>query len=742
MGVSRPRLVRALPAVAVLLAVWAPSFVAADDGPPIHLTIVERDAGRYEVQWRVPRILPGRAIPIPVLPEGCVAVGDREVVEQADFWMFRRTYRCKSSLAGQTVSLRYPVSVPGLTTVIRIDLATGDRFGHVLAPGELTWRIPRGTVVEDPLRRIRSAVAAGVSHALASWPHIAMVVALVLLGGLSPAVRLVTLFSLGQLAGLLVTRVTIAPPAVAGMAVALAAALVAARAATPGRSPDGLSIPVLVAGGVHGTSLAALAGLGSAPGGMVMLLGVLGMDAALLTGVILLAGVGRAVAAAGSAWSTSGTVRRALAYATGIGAMAFAFALAVGAGPASSESLTAATPVLPGPAGAQGQRTGSRPVASRIPEAPVRSYLAVEPFEVRHEVMLRVSDIAAGLGLAAEPGVVVEIEDQPGLTGAIVDLVLERTDVSVDGERPAPVVRRADFMIVGPGGALPRTSPEPELVELAFVGVVVAYPTAAMPSAMALTWRGFEAGFASVPVTMIDPESVRTVTVDESEPTARWVNQLAEDPLPAVTAVPVEPERLPIPWLALPLLILAAVLMIRAPRGPAARRPAAFALSRVALAIGLLVGPVVSTAVAVPGSERRRPSDAQARRILAALLPNVYHAMEYGDEEAIYDRLEISVTGDALTDVYLEQRRTLRFEERGGAQARVEAVEVLEAGDLETRQDGGFSLRAVWTAGGTVTHFGHRHFRQNRYDARVGLAPVDGAWKIDAVEVLEQERVR
>jgi hypothetical protein len=100
------------------------------------------------------------------------------------------------------------------------------------------------------------------------------------------------------------------------------------------------------------------------------------------------------------------------------------------------------------------------------------------------------------------------------------------------------------------------------------------------------------------------------------------------------------------------------------------------------------------------------------------------------------------VTGDALTDVYLEQRRTLRFEERGGAQARVEAVEVLEAGDLETRQDGGFSLRAVWTAGGTVTHFGHRHFRQNRYDARVGLAPVDGAWKIDAVEVLEQERVR
>jgi hypothetical protein len=41
-----------------------------------------------------------------------------------------------------------------------------------------------------------------------------------------------------------------------------------------------------------------------------------------------------------------------------------------------------------------------------------------------------------------------------------------------------------------------------------------------------------------------------------------------------------------------------------------------------------------------------------------------------------------------------------------------------------------------------VTHFGHRHFRQNRYDARVGIVPVEGTWKIRSIEVLEQERLR
>ena len=66
--VLRPRFMRATTAVALLLAVLAPSSISADDGPPIHLTIVEREAGRYDVQWRVPRVLPGPGRPDPSAP--------------------------------------------------------------------------------------------------------------------------------------------------------------------------------------------------------------------------------------------------------------------------------------------------------------------------------------------------------------------------------------------------------------------------------------------------------------------------------------------------------------------------------------------------------------------------------------------------------------------------------------------------------------------------------------------------
>ena len=116
--------------------------------------------------------------------------------------------------------------------------------------------------------------------------------------------------------------------------------------------------------------------------------------------------------------------------------------------------------------------------------------------------------------------------------------------------------------------------------------------------------------------------------------------------------------------------------------------------------------------------------------------------LEFPTEAAAYDRLALSVTGDTLTEVYLEHRRAVRMEERGGARARVEAVEVVEVSSVGPGDAGGFVAGAVWTVGGTVTHFGHRHFRQNRYDARVAVVPVDGHWKIQSIEVLDEKRLR
>ena len=99
------------------------------------------------------------------------------------------------------------------------------------------------------------------------------------------------------------------------------------------------------------------------------------------------------------------------------------------------------------------------------------------------------------------------------------------------------------------------------------------------------------------------------------------------------------------------------------------------------------------------------------------------------------------VTGEQLVDVYLESRRALELESRGGALVRTDEVVVRDVRSVRRTNDGGFELDAVWTVGGSVNHFGHEHFRQNRYDAFITVVPSGDTWKIAGVELIDERRV-
>ena len=128
--------------------------------------------------------------------------------------------------------------------------------------------------------------------------------------------------------------------------------------------------------------------------------------------------------------------------------------------------------------------------------------------------------------------------------------------------------------------------------------------------------------------------------------------------------------------------------------------------------------------------------------IVESLLKNVYRAFDFRAEEDVYDKLAVSASGDLLTELYLENRESFQVQQAGGAQAKVTKVEVLNV-DVESsdRSPRALSLKSCWTALGTVGHWGHIHTRQNRYEANITVEPVDGAWKITDLEVLQEQRV-
>jgi hypothetical protein len=667
------------------------------------------------------------------------------VIELPAAWLNRQLYRCSEPLSGQTIQIRYPLYNASLTTLVRVDFLSGERFAHVLNPTEDSWRVPETGAGELAwLRGARRAVVEGVSHVFSHWVHLLFLLAIGLLGR-DVSIRLVTSLAVGQLtAVVLAAGLGIRPdPRVAEICMAIAVAFLAAQALRPPEARRQLAALAAVAGLFHGFGVAvAHAGPeGSAgPDWPYLLFLVLGMDAALL---VLALGVSAVGALAVRRWP-SVSRRRVLAY--GVGGAAVAAALTLGLGrEAATEAEARSTPRLPGTPGSVSGASvpGSQRLAPRTPDAPIQSFLAIEPYEVRHEVLLRLADVvdrlpSKGDGLAVEGFVEIEVQEEVGRR--LADLVLELTAVEVDGEVAEPIVDRFAFMTVGPRGVLPRATPEPEAVDEAMVGVTIAYPTPGMPEAVTLTWTTFEGSDTAIPATVTDPEASISAELSRDAPAVRWENTLAEDPIPTVAGIEVEPPKLPLPLASLVLLGVVLLLGVAALRG---RRPAtSFALSRVTLALAVIAVPVADVSLTLPPSIRSVPTEAQARQILAGVLPNVYRAFELRDEAAAYDRLAVSVTGPTLTEVYLEHRRALEMEERGGARARVEAVEVLEVGEVEPADDGGFTAEAGWKVGGTVTHFGHRHFRQNRYDALVHLVPDEGVWKVRSIEILEEERLR
>ena len=134
-------------------------------------------------------------------------------------------------------------------------------------------------------------------------------------------------------------------------------------------------------------------------------------------------------------------------------------------------------------------------------------------------------------------------------------------------------------------------------------------------------------------------------------------------------------------------------------------------------------------------------SDERADELVGSLLHNIYRAFDFRGEETIYDVLDRSVTGDLLTEIYLETRRGLELASQGGARAKVKEIELLEVEPRALRGEPGFVAHCRWNVAGSVGHWGHVHTRTNQYEAELTVQPVDGAWKVTALEVLQEERL-
>jgi len=207
--------VRSLIAIGVLLLLIGLSAFSAlaHESRPLYIEITERVTGAFAVQWRTPASVPLANLPEVVLPS-CAPATPVGTGRGPGGPVSRRLYACADGLAGQSVEIRYPAFNPSVSTLLRVNWASGETHS-VLAS-------PENTSIDLPAKETISGVAQeyfrlGVGHILKGYDHLLFVACLVLIAGTFRRMLItVTGFTIAHsitlaLAALELVRVPVAP---------------------------------------------------------------------------------------------------------------------------------------------------------------------------------------------------------------------------------------------------------------------------------------------------------------------------------------------------------------------------------------------------------------------------------------------------------------------------------------------------------------------------------------------------
>lgn len=386
------------------------------------------------------------------------------------------------------------------------------------------------------------------------------------------------------------------------------------------------------------------------------------------------------------------------------------------------------------------------PNLKRHHKSALMSFLYVEPHEVRHEILTRVKDLEVWMDLGLRGNEFIEVDELDGLRQRVGAFLLQKNPVLIDGKSYKPILDRTNYVKVGIKGIQLLEQPERMEIATAIIGVIIAYIPDGMPQEVKVDWELFTDQIKRVPATATDPAGPLPTYLTAEDNVHLWTNYLKNYVPPTVAQVELRDtvNKMEIPWasiIALFVLLLLAYLIYKHQKYQLSVR-SLLIVSSIILMIAIVSFPFARITLNRPVMLVQNLNETESSLILNSLLKNVYRAFDFRQESDVYDKLALSVEGDLLTDIFLQNRKSFAIKKAGGAQARVKEVEVISVDATPDKEKAhSFILNAKWTALGTVGHWGHIHTRKNYYNAAVTVEAVDGNWKITNLELLEEKRI-
>jgi len=376
--------------------------------------------------------------------------------------------------------------------------------------------------------------------------------------------------------------------------------------------------------------------------------------------------------------------------------------------------------------------------------APMSVYLYVEPYEVRKEIIVRPKDLQAWVDLGVGDASVIPVKNQEKLKKQVADFLSEKNPVIIDGKPAQGRLDRIHFIrrslrstgIVEPPVDLDTTS--------ATLGIIYVYPIARLPEEVSMTWELFNSRIQELPAVASDEAGGLPSRISKDDPVLLWKNYLTNPANANLVSIasPQSPQKISVPFFSIfcaGLVLLLSLFMIKGRHTKKSRRSGFIGAICIFTLCGFLTLPFANIVVADPFAETAEISNEEQRELMSGLLYNIYRAFDHHDESLIYDRLAESISGELLSEVYLETRASMEVKNQGGLRISVKDVTVTELKSVNQSDDSEITLRCRWRVAGWIGHWGHIHRRINEHLALVTIAPLDEKWKITAIEMLDEQ---
>jgi hypothetical protein len=367
--------------------------------------------------------------------------------------------------------------------------------------------------------------------------------------------------------------------------------------------------------------------------------------------------------------------------------------------------------------------------------APMTGFIYVEPYEVRKEIIVRPADIQryTDLGLGGETTIPAGQHDE--IKAKVVEFLSGHFPVQIDGMPVEGTVDRVNFLKRTLRSSIVVDNQDLDLLS-ATLGIIYVFPTDGLPGNVEMEWDLFTEKSPTVPAAAVDQAGPLPSILEPDYNVLRWDNFLKFPVLPTLIDIEKPPtvQQQVLGWARWPAAVLSLLLLalsLRFLRSDRAR------LRRLALPA------VMVFALTLLLFYTHRPvevNDERLKQLVGDLLHNVYRAFDYRGEDVIYDVLEKSVSGELLTDIYLEMRKSLELANQGGARVKVKTTEVSDA-ELMKRRGTKLTIASEWNVSGSVGHWGHVHQRTNAYRAILEVSEIAGVWKLTGLEILEEQRL-